>query len=159
MMWVWCPFCSICDVWTLECTARSPASLLRPSCPLYQAHFLVLSPCWRKPTCVLMGRHSTALPSTDVTSQILPFQTCVPWGRFGLGQLWTELIGRTGSHKESWEGRAGGRHSPDPVGEVKKTREVERASRTCMRSKAGLGDLGPCPWQLLILLISNIPAV
>lgn len=114
-----------------ECSACSPASLLGPSCPLYPVHFLVLPPCWRKPTCVLMGRRRS-LPSTDVTSQILFFpqllflSDCVPWTRVGLYQSWKEPTGWIGSHRNSWKGRVGKRHSPDPVIEVTKTREARK---------------------------------
>lgn len=52
-----------------------------------------------------------------------------PGGTVGLGQPWMEPIGLIGSHRESWKGRAGGRHSPDPVREVKNTGEARKGQQ------------------------------
>lgn len=69
--------------------------------------------------------HLTALPSTDVTSQVLLFlQLLLLSDWCPLGKGWS-VPALNGTYRLDWvrEGRACGRHSPDPVRNVKKTRE------------------------------------
>lgn len=81
-----------------------------------------------------------------------------------LGKGWSGLS-LDGTYRLDWviqrelEGQGRRRHSPDPVREVKKTREARKGQQKAQEEQAGLGDLGPCSWLFPISLVSNIPIV